>query len=285
MESQQFVGQESNGMRRGISQKNLIIIIAIVAGCFMMGCMVLALLVGIILPALGAARRTANQMRNQSQMRGVHQSMVIFAQNNNTYMPGLDDKGMLLSHKDPAFKAAMTSTDSGASMSGRYYMLLNANFVAGDLLINPQDAMTPWSSSSQMVTPNQFSYSLLRIGSGPGSTTIGRQDVRAEEWKDNANSRALLIADRNTASVPKSDKVRSVWSTSSGPGADWKGSVLWGDNHAEFLNATNGKLGVLSLETKYGKTVNVDDFLFNEVGASGKDANASAMFGYTSENY
>ncbi|MCX5659362.1 MAG: hypothetical protein NTW19_06515 [Planctomycetota bacterium] len=38
------------------------------------------------LPSLGAARKTANQMKNSSQVRGIHQGAVIFAQSNNTYL-------------------------------------------------------------------------------------------------------------------------------------------------------------------------------------------------------
>jgi prepilin-type N-terminal cleavage/methylation domain-containing protein len=252
---------------------------------------IIALLIGILLPALGAARRTANQMKNSSQQRGIHQSMVIFAQNNNTYLPGLNSNGVPLASTEASYSAAtFAKTGGGASFTGRYYILLNGSFVAGDLLINPQDVLTKWSTSTSMPSVDQFSYSLLRVASSATTTTFAGDDGqnRVTEWRDNANSQAILISDRNTAATATSAAVRSVWSQSSGTGADWKGTVLWGDNHAEFLNATNARLGTLSLNTKYGSTINSDDFLFSTLIAqtSGKTfGTASAMFGYTSDNY
>jgi len=41
-----------------------------------------SLLVGILLPALGAARRTARQMQSNTQLRGIHQSTIMWAQTN-----------------------------------------------------------------------------------------------------------------------------------------------------------------------------------------------------------
>jgi prepilin-type N-terminal cleavage/methylation domain-containing protein len=253
---------------------------------------IIALLIGILLPALGAARRTANQMKNSSQVRGIHQSMVIFAQNNNTYLPGLNNTGVPLSSTDASYNSITTKSSGGASFSGRYYILLNGSFVAGDLLINPQDVLTKWSVSTTLPSTDQFSYSLLRIAGGTNTTSFGGNDGvnRVPEWRDNANSQAILIADRNTASAATSTAVRSVWSQSSGTGADWKGTVLWGDNHAEFLNATNARLGTLSLNTKYGSTINTDDFLFSsdtgQTAAGGKlFGTASTLFGYTSADF
>ena len=45
---------------------------------------IIALLIGILLPALGAARETARQMQSNTQLRGIHQGMVIHANNNKT---------------------------------------------------------------------------------------------------------------------------------------------------------------------------------------------------------
>jgi prepilin-type N-terminal cleavage/methylation domain-containing protein len=48
---------------------------------------IIALLIGILLPALGKARASARQIKDSTQVRGVHQGMVLFAQNNNDSYP------------------------------------------------------------------------------------------------------------------------------------------------------------------------------------------------------
>ncbi len=54
---------------------------------------IIALLIGILLPALGAARRSARQMQNNTQLRGIHQGIFTFSQANKGYYAGLDSRG------------------------------------------------------------------------------------------------------------------------------------------------------------------------------------------------
>ena len=86
---------------------------------------IIALLIGILLPALGAARRTARQMQNSTQVRGIHQGQVLFSQGNNSYYAGLDATGKGM--------AAVTSSATvyGAAAnnaSGSFALLLNGNY-------------------------------------------------------------------------------------------------------------------------------------------------------------
>ncbi|MDX9912420.1 MAG: type II secretion system protein [Phycisphaerales bacterium] len=48
---------------------------------------IIALLIGILLPALGKARASARQLKDSTQVRGIHQAMVLFAQNNQDQYP------------------------------------------------------------------------------------------------------------------------------------------------------------------------------------------------------
>src|SRR5438874_13033284 len=55
---------------------------------------IIALLIGILLPALGKARQSARQLKDSTQVRGIHQGMVVWAQNNsdNYPLPSVVDK-------------------------------------------------------------------------------------------------------------------------------------------------------------------------------------------------
>ncbi len=62
--------------RRAFTLIELLVVIAIIA-----------LLIGILLPALGKARQSARQLKDQSQVRGILQGMVVWAQNNSDEYP------------------------------------------------------------------------------------------------------------------------------------------------------------------------------------------------------
>jgi prepilin-type N-terminal cleavage/methylation domain-containing protein len=210
---------------------------------------IIALLIGILLPALGAARKTANQMKNSSQLRGQFQGMVIYAQSNADYLPGLATSGI------PTAAGTNTTgnTNADGSVAGsRYWALLTGSFISPALLLNPADSLAIWSTNA--VTTANHSYALLEI------TTNSNDAGRQAEWKDNANSAAVMISDRNIGTDNSDGGVKSLWTTTPG---DWRGSVCWGDDHVTFELSNR-----LTTTTIYNSISQTNDNLFATASTS-----------------
>src|SRR5690606_35935601 len=93
---------------------------------------IIALLIGILLPALGAARTTARQLQSSTHVRGIHQGCVIFAQGNRGWYPGLTGTGEIPQESDSILSGA-----EGHFPQGRYGRLLEGNYVTPDYLVSP----------------------------------------------------------------------------------------------------------------------------------------------------
>ena len=202
---------------------------------------IIALLIGILLPALSAARRTARQMQNSTQVRGIHSALVLFSQGNNTYYPGINTIGNVL-----------TNT-SGVAI--RFRELLDDNYFTGEYVISPSETKTALTQSNVPVTTNNYSYALLEM------VTTGTSGNRANEWRDTSNSEAVVISDRaklnNTTANVKSVHTNPATGTN-----EWRGSMGFNDNHVTF-EATHNQV-----DTQYGDDSTTNDNLFSESGKS-----------------
>ena len=208
---------------------------------------IIALLIGILLPALGAARRTARQMQNNTQNRGVQSALVLYAAGNNTYYAGLNSRGSVTT----STSGIGTDGDGvGTSTQERFEELLDEAYFTGEYIIAPVEVKDAWTEED--LGTDQYSYALLDIGD---DTTAEEEAV---EWKDTINTEAIVVSDRNTGDATDP---QSVWTSEAN---DWRGSVAWNDNHVSFETTSTG------LRTKYGNgTPNTADDLFANVADEG----------------
>jgi type II secretory pathway pseudopilin PulG len=230
---------------------------------------VVVLLIAILLPALGASQRTAHRMQNSTQLRGIHQGMVIFAQSNKGYFPGMNASGDILADGN-----ATGFSGHGNTPQARFWIMLDGDFITPEYLISPSEtqAIVEYMGTGPVASDN-YSYAQLGYGIAGDARTdprTGEQSYavsmdtqgRAMEWRETLNSQAVVLSDRNVGG-DASANVQSIHADEPG---NWRGSILWNDNHVGFENTH-------VVETKYGSgSRNLADNLFDDDGTNGYDA-------------
>jgi prepilin-type N-terminal cleavage/methylation domain-containing protein len=98
---------------------------------------IIALLIGILLPALGKARATARQLKDSTQVRGIVQAMAIWAQNNQEDYP-IPSR---VDRNNDTVQGAGTGPDFRKDTTGNALSLLIFNgFFPVELAISPAEA-------------------------------------------------------------------------------------------------------------------------------------------------
>lgn len=213
---------------RGFTLIELLVVISIIA-----------LLIGILLPALGAARRAARQATNSTQLRGIQQGMVIYAQSNNSFFPGILGDGNVgggVDLQQATDATRFTGAAGGFAPRSRYGVLLNVNAFSADYLINPADSSkTPATITTDITAAANLSYAALCLQNldAPPNQATGQPAIqtRGEEWIETLNTRAVVISDRQTG-ANTTDQISSPWTEEDS--GDWRGTVVRNDNSTKF---------------------------------------------------
>jgi prepilin-type N-terminal cleavage/methylation domain-containing protein len=259
--------------RRGFTLIELLVVISIIA-----------LLIGILLPALQQARESANAMKNNANLRSVVQSLTIFGQDHNDEFPNLNQP------------SPTSNDDFGASVANRAAALVFGDYLTPEIFVNPQDgsvsqserefrvSSTPTGGSS--VSNEQLgwtgseaenSYAMVALHTGNNTTLAGNDDEgQHPEWNFNMNSQAPLVWDRDTNTEGGGTSGTAADATSVWDNDEWEGGVGWGDGHAgteqdRFVQTTVNGAAVGQGNGTGAGTDDDEDDLFSD--GEGTDAN------------
>lgn len=225
---------------------------------------IIALLIGILLPALGAARESARKMTNSTQVRGIQQALFAQSQENKGWYVGINSSGIDPNSNERSFKDGADyryNIDPGGFGGGlatgsyphaRWADLVWGNYVTPAYLVSPgefnnkidAEILPTVASGTGTLNLNDpiSSYAMqMLISTGTGLPAEGR----ANEWRDTVNTQAPVVSDRVVrAPAPApfdpafSETHLSVWSASSADVGEWGGSVVYNDGHAAYSNTS-----------------------------------------------
>jgi prepilin-type N-terminal cleavage/methylation domain-containing protein len=168
---------------------------------------IIALLIGILLPALGAARKTANKAKNQTQVRGIVQNATVYAAAANDTLPL---KGATTNSTTENVFERLTDSSKGD--------------LSPELLRNPVDTLI--NSTVPVGGTNVEEIT----ASSNGDYSYSWMITSSTKYINDSNTLTPLIADRECASTSRPALSNySVWKLDA---TGWEGAVGWGDGHS-----------------------------------------------------
>ena len=222
---------------------------------------IIALLIAILLPALGAARLSARKAQSSTQLRGTHQAMVTFAQSNKGFFPGLRSSG-----NQWVLSAENDAAAHGSTVMARYAILLQGDYFTPDYALHPNDPQPHTAYDPNSGTPldyRNYSYAMLelvRTNNNNGLNTVaGNSDYKRGEWRETMNSQAIIMSDRliEVTTFADPSTYTGIWSDRPGE-SEW--GVVWNDNHTAFERTP-------LFETRYTRVSNTSDDLYTRVSS------------------
>jgi len=180
---------------------------------------IIALLIGILVPALGAARRAANKMKNGTQLTAIGKSLVLWS--DQFYQATNDFPKMGLSPIPPVYAGSSAATGLGTNKPElRLGALVNTGSdpLGTQMLINPVGVDQPQTT---LTAPNITLTGA--VGTTVGNLSYALEEAKCAEWKNKTNASCPMSGDKQVTATS------SFWNTKY-----WEGSVGWGDTHVSY---------------------------------------------------
>ena len=227
--------------KRGFTLIELLVVIAIIA-----------LLIGLLLPALAKAQKNARTLKDKTQIKQIHQAMLVFAEDNDGKLPtpGLINRltdahtGLDLPGRGPEDITKNNTAEVYSAMIAQ--QLINTAIVIGPTEVNPFVEEDP-DYDFDDYDPTGDSYwdpdFTADIENGPTCNAsyfhMALCGKRKElKWVDIASNGDPMVSTRGTRTglMTGPDYEQSPTLQLHGPDDLWAGNVVFADNHVEYID-------------------------------------------------
>ena len=224
---------------------------------------IIALLIGILLPALGQARLTARKLKSSVQLRTIHQALVQHAADNDGHYTGYDSirREWIADWKQYDLLNGPTNgtMPNGTMPEVRFAELIRLDLIVPETLIHPADPdpKDPWSFAAGDFTYEHYSYAVNELGWDRDDPDY---DEAKKAWRDTMDSRTPVASDRLYRLIGGfSNQWRHenyIGMYSQRPG-DIQIGVVWNDGRVDFSTSP------VVTNTSIGKIRNTRDNIFS----------------------
>ncbi|MBL0928081.1 MAG: prepilin-type N-terminal cleavage/methylation domain-containing protein [Phycisphaerales bacterium] len=245
----------SNPKNRGFTLVELLVVIAIIA-----------LLIGILLPALSAARKNAIKVKDATQLRGIMQGFNAWASDNRDSYP----LPSLVDANNDSEAANVNKDRTGAIMS----LLVFKNTLTPEILVSPAEvgrfeiyANYQNDAPTAAVTPRRALYDPAMKGTpkdanrGTNTATVGNVSYahlvpaagRLTAWRNTVSSSQPVLSNRGPVYQETATPANNSWTQTTGAitgeNSDsnqlfgsrgrWAGNIVFADENTQFSNDPN----------------------------------------------